>query len=69
MVTWRIRVGGVMVAALVLGTNGAIRGGSSPLPRTKLKGANEYLEFETTVILQLHEVKIHSMSGFLFKQF
>jgi len=27
------------------------------------------LEFETTVILQLHEVKIHSMSGFLFKQF
>ena len=28
-------VGGVMVAALVLGTNGAIRGGSSPLPRTK----------------------------------
>ena len=29
------RVGGVMVAALVLGTSGAIRGGSSPLPRTK----------------------------------
>ncbi len=28
------RVGGVMVAALVLGTSGAIRGGSSPLPRT-----------------------------------
>lgn len=24
-----------MVAALVLGTNGAIRGGSSPLPRTR----------------------------------
>ena len=34
MLTSFSRVGGVMVAALVLGTSGAIRGGSSPLPRT-----------------------------------
>lgn len=34
MVVSLSRVGGVMVAALVLGTSGAIRGGSSPLPRT-----------------------------------
>ena len=43
-----------MVAALVLGTNGAIRGGSSPLPRTKkiIKTESEYLKLSVFIIVR-----------------